>query len=647
MNLNQYKVISFDIFDTLVGRKIYRPKDLFSLMQSKLCNDNFFLSYPQLIDNFAELRINSEIAAREKKVINSGGEPEILITDIYTEMVSKCDDDISKILNHLIELEIASEKSVLYKCPEADSFFKKAKESDAKILIISDMYFPSNILKQLLEHCGYDTNDVIIFSSGEEGVSKHSGELYNLIKNKLNVDYPSWLHFGDNNHSDIHNAHKKKIKTFHANWSNYNPDRSYHWTAKDVIAESIYKSLQLKQSSKFYNNNSFSELGFKVFGPLLLGYISWMASQLKQQKVEKALFLARDAHLIHKLYQKYFSSQLIKSEYIFLSRKSSYMMGMTDWPMHRIWHLFGGKNRKSIKKILAVIGIDSEQYLDDIHNVGFPGSDYVPNHNENHKIHWLINKLFQQILLKNTKVREEYSEYFKLACGDCKNIALIDVGWMGNIQAVFARSLGKLWAEKNIRGFYLATFDAAKDNYSLYNPMFGWLTNYGHPIDKQAEILSGGVELIEFALADNTGSTIGYMKDHDELIIPIRDEVSESENDYLKKSTLLQNGIESFFEYVSPLLKNYSVESFNSVVFSEPFFNLVNNPNHNELSTLAFLTHAEAAGSNEERIPFVQKVPFKARILRNDSYEKGFEDSYWKEGFRRINRRNIWIKNRE
>lgn len=55
---------------------------------------------------------------------------------------------------------------------------------------------------------------------------------------------------------------------------------------------------------------------------------------------------------------------------------------------------------------------------------------------------------------------------------------------MGNIQSVFARSLGAQWAEKQIHGFYLATFVGANDNRSIYNKMFGWLTNYGHPHDK-------------------------------------------------------------------------------------------------------------------------------------------------------------------
>ena len=220
---------------------------------------------------------------------------------------------------------------------------------------------------------------------------------------------------------------------------------------------------------------------------------------------------------------------------------------------------------------------------------------------------------------------------------------MIDVGWMGNIQSVFARSLGRGWADKNIHGFYLATFEGANDNKSLYNKMFGWLTNYGLPKHKNDSILSGGVELMEFAMADNTGSTIGYMKT-ESGIEPLRDETSSSEVEYLKKAALLQEGIISFFEYINPLLSLDNYNAFDSVILAEPFFDLIERPTSDQLEALASLTHAEAAGSNAERLPLVSKLSLKDRIFPGPTYNDGLQNSYWKEGYRRINRRKLWAK---
>lgn len=67
MKLNKFNVISFDIFDTLVSRRLYRPKDLFSLMQSIMSNMDLTKESIYVIDNFSEIRIKAETDAREKK----------------------------------------------------------------------------------------------------------------------------------------------------------------------------------------------------------------------------------------------------------------------------------------------------------------------------------------------------------------------------------------------------------------------------------------------------------------------------------------------------------------------------------------------------------------------------------------------------
>ncbi|EAQ7589363.1 hypothetical protein D5372_24175, partial [Salmonella enterica] len=61
MNFKKYKTVSFDIFDTLVSRRIYRPRDLFSLMQSTLATEKFFISAYEIgiIDNFPEIRVQA------------------------------------------------------------------------------------------------------------------------------------------------------------------------------------------------------------------------------------------------------------------------------------------------------------------------------------------------------------------------------------------------------------------------------------------------------------------------------------------------------------------------------------------------------------------------------------------------------------
>ncbi|EDC2128512.1 TPA: glycosyl transferase, partial [Salmonella enterica subsp. enterica serovar Saintpaul] len=54
----------------MVSRRVYRPRDLFSLMQSTLATENFFISACEIdiIDNFPEIRVQAEVSARENRV---------------------------------------------------------------------------------------------------------------------------------------------------------------------------------------------------------------------------------------------------------------------------------------------------------------------------------------------------------------------------------------------------------------------------------------------------------------------------------------------------------------------------------------------------------------------------------------------------
>ncbi|EJM4256904.1 glycosyl transferase, partial [Salmonella enterica] len=169
-----------------------------------------------IIDNFPEIRVQAEVSARENRVRRFGGEPEILISEIYDEILKKHPQLSPATVKKIIDLEIQMEKIVLYKNARGSCLFEKAISDGCKVILISDMYLPSAILKELLTSCGYDISNIPVYSSGEERYSKNSGKLFSIVKKNENVDIASWMHVGDNVHADILNAKKLGINTLHA-----------------------------------------------------------------------------------------------------------------------------------------------------------------------------------------------------------------------------------------------------------------------------------------------------------------------------------------------------------------------------------------------------------------------------------------------
>lgn len=49
-------------------------------------------------------------------------------------------------------------------------------------------------------------------------------------------------------------------------------------------------------------------------------------------------------------------------------------------------------------------------------------------------------------------------------------------------------------------------------------------------------------------------------------------------------------------------------------------------------------------GFNVERIVLVKKLFLKDKFFFGENYIKELNVSYWKEGFKRINRKKFWVK---
>lgn len=191
IDLSIYDVVSFDIFDTLIVRPFWEPSDLFYLLQSDKCSKEI-----------AQKRINAEKKARKKNV---SVKDEITLNEIYAEL----DENIGLLKNKEIELEIElckPRRSI--KC-----IYEQAVDQGKIIICISDMYLPHDVIRTMLNKCGYDKVDRVFLSS-EYLKTKAQGSLYDVVLKELKVEANKVIHFGDNYLADIISAENKGIKTF-------------------------------------------------------------------------------------------------------------------------------------------------------------------------------------------------------------------------------------------------------------------------------------------------------------------------------------------------------------------------------------------------------------------------------------------------
>lgn len=339
--IKKHDIISFDIFDTLLVRPYVKPTDLF-LHIEKLYK----------IKGFYKSRIKAEKLARGKYIDFE----EITLNQIYEEI-----DDKYKVFK---EIEIELEERILTIHKENKKIYDYALSIGKKIIIISDMYLPKDIIEKILIKNNYKDYYKLYLSS-DLMLTKASGNLYKYIIDDLNVVPSTIMHIGDNYHSDFENAKlygidsvfvEKIIDTFLQN-----NIRAKKLLNENNIGVSImlgllaFNCFNKKNDNKNDKNNYWHNFGFLYGGPVVFAYMNYLKKQVIKDNINEVLFVARDGYSLKKVFD-IIKPEYIKTHYIYAPRIIYYLITL-DFSMIKYYHL-----DDAIKSVLEFYK-DKDEYL--------------------------------------------------------------------------------------------------------------------------------------------------------------------------------------------------------------------------------------------------------------------------------------------
>lgn len=422
INLKDYDVVSFDIFDTLIVRYVDKPENIFKIIEQKV----------EEAINFKKNRINAE------KIVRNKFEREITIEDIYKELGKFYKKEL---ISSLKKLEISLEIDFCTRREDVYGFFKKCIESNKKIIISSDMYLPSEVIKIILEKNNIN-GYMDLFLSSDTGVCKKDGKLFELIIKKLNIKPSKILHIGDNKNSDCTIPGKLGIKTLLI--EKVNVKHIKRWFLKEninskIIDRFVYFNLQNKKESYTY------KIGYKTFGIILYGFSLWLKEELERQKIKKVYFLSRDGWILQKAFNIInFNNKDINDYYLYASRRALLVPCLHLCKnFAEIKELLNLKPKLIIKTYLNKLGIDF--YLNNI-------EDDLEKVIDEKEQRVLFEKLKGTVVENLEKEYKAITEYLKKKDFNGK-LAIVDIGWFGNMQ----NALYMITGNEEIFGYYVGT----------------------------------------------------------------------------------------------------------------------------------------------------------------------------------------------
>lgn len=451
--LSKYDVVSFDIFDTLIFRPFSEPGDLFFLIGCKL---NYL--------DFRNLRARAEYEARliraeglkkQKKKIDY----EIDINDIWNRMQDITGLDASK--GKAIEEDL--EYQFCYANPFMKEVFTRLQKMGKRIIITSDMYLTKDFLVKMLEKNGYKDYENI-FISNEYHKSKSDGLLYDVVKKKMGEDC-SYIHVGDNTHSDIKMAKKHGFNTLY--YPNVNRNtllyRTYDMspiiggTYRGVVNNRIYSGIDSKSTSMEY------EYGYIYGGLFALGYCQHIHEYAKFHNIDKLLFLSRDGDTLKQVYEIMYPDEANsgKTEYAYWSRKAAtiltFELDKNDYFRRFLYHKVN-QNYK-ISDILASMELST--LSDKVEGYSVAGKKVVLIGDEGKKVKLhcedeLTTKNVEilRIFIEENAVRiasmyqdrdKAAKQYYKKMLAGSNKALLVDIGWAGSGAIAIRRLCREKW----------------------------------------------------------------------------------------------------------------------------------------------------------------------------------------------------------
>lgn len=495
--VKNYKVISFDIFDTLLKRKVNNPKDVFQLMQ---------LNIGEKIPNFKDRRIKAEEKAR---LINNPRE--ITLDDIYDNFSGL--DEYQR--DYLKRLELKFEKTVLVPNKPIVDLFNECIQNNKAVFIISDMYLPIIFIKQVLDNLGI-SGYTRLYLSSDKHLTKRSGALFNLYLKENNLEGKDCIHIGDSWESDYKKPKSKDIAAIHIPRITNNSSKEN--LNKQYLDNFIYlNSVNEKMIDPYY------KFGYEKFGPFLWGYVKWLHSDFKKENIKKVFFFSRDGYIMKKAYDLLYHDD-IKDMYLEVSRRSLRVPILwLNSSFENYINMISPSKLVTIQSIFDGAGLDIDNYKELLKKYNFTKESNFDRSEilSNKHLKGLYIELLPEIL-KKSKLEYRLLQQYLNQQGVSGKFAMVDIGWGGSMERYLTRTLNTLHIPHDIYGYYIGVADYYTKNIKEFPlRMKGYLFDFKND-DKAVDKRSSFVGLFESLFLEQAGSVENYKRESNGKVVSNR-----------------------------------------------------------------------------------------------------------------------------
>lgn len=357
---------SFDVFDTVIGRRGIAPVSVFVDVRDRILSAEGRFP-PEIARDFVRDRQTAENALREMKrknpALRESRAFEITLADIYrrlAEILSLSVDQRDLLMSWEIEAELAATVPL----PSEVARVRALRDAGEDVVFLSDMYLPESVVRTLLVKADPSFHDIPLYLSSSTGVQKSTGHLYLHAYHDLGYDHRMWRHTGDNLRADQEAAGALGIST--RLLPRRELDRYESAVATALGTGDGYRVAGLLHHRRRGGSPEGPEqFAFRYVSLFLVPYVLWVLEDAIARGYRTLYFLSRDGYHLKRIADAAIEELGLdlRTRYIFGSRKAWRLASQVDRIDEEFFGEFGTfAGARTVSALAKIAGMSPAEF---------------------------------------------------------------------------------------------------------------------------------------------------------------------------------------------------------------------------------------------------------------------------------------------
>jgi FMN phosphatase YigB (HAD superfamily) len=649
------RVLSVDVFDTLLWRRVPKPTDVHLLVGRRLADTGALAPH---IDPraYARLRVLAEAEARRRKRRECGSS-EVTLTEIHALLPPAITPALSA--DDVAGTELALEQEVTFADRRLAVYLRQvmADLPHLTLIAVSDTYYSASQLRTLFAACSLDDLPFgAVHTSSDHGTGKGDA-LWKVVVDDLTIEPDGMVHLGDNLDADVSCAVRVGVRAIHypMHTDRYRPidvregvvgppGDATRWCDERAgdggLTAVRRRATHLRPARPLSGGEQVAwETGTAVLGPVFTGFAQWVVERAASVGSDRIVCMMREGQFLKVLVENEAAAvgRSPRIETAWVSREACARASIIEGSEEELRLFLARLRAPSPDQLLESFGLDSDDVpeLDQLMH-RFEATNRVPEASDA-LVDLVLGRphLVAKVVARSTERRRRLLDHFEMAAGPGHGpVIVVDVGWSGTIQESLQAMLQSEGSDLGLHGLYLLAHVGSSERVLRGVVLEGFLGGVGTvPFDVAG--ITGGPELIELVCTCEDGSLLEITEDGRPLLEPVSATPEETAGRALVQAGMVAYQTERLGYLDGPERTQgpFETSAAGRAILGRVLKRFLSQPNLDEAEAFSWWQHEENFGSRQidQLVPARFRPTLRYRTAENLHWAP-MSELYWVGG---------------